>query len=121
MTENVYNVTLSWGEPEEGNHSNIVLADDHDAAVRVLAEEMADHPDSGEFDSDEDREEWIQDRLENGFREVYRVVDQFAQDLESLFFKLLFPDGISRSINLDSLGKVLAENRERLFDRAAAA
>lgn len=118
MLENVYNVTLSWGSREEGNYSNVVLADGEESAVRVLAEEMANHDDAGTFDSDAEREEWIQDRVENGFRDVYRVVDQFTQDLEALFPKQLFPDGISRSINLEALGKVLAENRERLLVRA---
>jgi hypothetical protein len=120
MMQNVYNVTLSWGSREEGNYSNIVLADGEESAVRVLAEEMADQDDSPTFDSDAEREEWIQDRVDNGFRDVYKVVDQFAQDLESLFPKQLFPDGISRSINLDALGEVLAENRERLFGGRAA-
>ena len=113
MTEH-YNVTLSWGSVEEGNYSDVVIAEGEDAARRALAEQMADHPDAPEFDSDSEREEWTKDRI-NGFNDVYPVSAQLTQDMTTLFAEELFDGGHARQINLVELGKVLAESRERIL------
>lgn len=109
-----YNVTLSWGSVEEGNYSDAVIAEGEDAARRALAEQMARHPDAPEFDSEDEREEWIKDRI-NGFNDVYPVSAQLTQDMAALFAQELFDCGRVRQINLVELGRVLAENRERIL------
>jgi hypothetical protein len=109
-----YNVTLSWGSLEEGNYSDVVMAEDEDAARRALAEDMADLPEASEFETDDEREEWIKDRL-NGFNDVYPVSAQLRQDMGTLFAQELFGGGQARKIDLVQLGKVLAENRERIL------
>jgi hypothetical protein len=114
-----YNVTLSWGSVEEGNYSDVVVAEGEHAARRALAEQMADHPDAPEFDSDTEREEWIEERS-NGFNDAYPVSAQLTQDLTTLFAKELFNGCSIRQINLAELGKVLAENRERILATAKA-
>jgi DNA mismatch endonuclease (patch repair protein) len=113
MTEH-YNVTLSWGSVEQGNYSDVVIAEGEDAARRALAEQMADHPDAQGFDSNNERDEWIKDRI-NGFNDVYPVSAQLTQDLATLFHQELFDGGHVRQINLVALAQVLAENRERIL------
>jgi len=109
-----FNVTLSWGSPEQGNYSDIVEAANPDAALRALAEEMADHLDGPEFDTNQEREEWVQARID-GFRDVYPVSAQLEQDLAAMFAQEIFKGGPARRIDLVELGKVLAENRERVL------
>ena len=109
-----YNVTLSWGSVEQGNYSDVVIAEGEDAARRALAEQMADHPDAQGFDSNNERDEWIKDRI-NGFNDVYPASAQLTQDLATLFHQELFDGGHVRQINLVELAQVLAENRERIL------
>jgi len=112
-----FNVTLSWGSPQEGNYSDVVEAENEGAALRALAEEMADHSDGPELDTDEEREEWILDRV-NGFHDVYPVSAQLEQDLATMFAQELFNGAAARQINLVALGKLLAENSERVLTAA---
>lgn len=59
----LFTVTLPWNlnDAEEGDYCSNVWASDHDAAVRLLAEEMADLPDSGIDENDEaGRQEFIE-------------------------------------------------------------
>jgi hypothetical protein len=60
----LYRVTLDWcyGDPEQGDYCSSVWAEDDDAAIRLVAEEMAD---SGEveLDTPDERDEFIADRI----------------------------------------------------------
>jgi len=112
--KDLYNVTLAWGlDRNDGNYTASVWATGEDEAVRLTAEEMAD---AGQvkFDTKRERRGWIQERC-RGFRDIYRSSSQLIGDLEALFAKELFADGPARGINLLELGKVLAENRERVL------
>lgn len=62
----LFEVTLDWNSSrsDEGDYSSNVWARDEDHAVRLLAEEMADHPDSY-CTTDEDRKRFIERRVEN--------------------------------------------------------
>ncbi len=117
----IYNVTLAWGwDKNEGNYTTTVWADSENKAIRLTAEEMADNG-SVKFDNAKEREEWIEDRV-GGFRDVYQTSDQFTGDLVMLYAKELYPDkapsGGHPNVNLVELGKVLAENRERILSAA---
>lgn len=109
-----FNVTMPWnvnGDPEaEGTYTTTVRAADEDKAKRQCAEEMAD---SGqrEFDSDSYRQDYI-DALAAGWADVYATADKLKQDMSKVFADQLFPDGVSRDINLEVLGQVLTQNRE---------
>lgn len=45
----LFRVTLDWqqNDPEQGDYCTSVWAKDDDEAIRLVAEEMADHPDAG--------------------------------------------------------------------------
>lgn len=63
--QKLYSVTLFWGNPDsdEGDYSSCTWAQDEDAALRHVAEEMAD---SGEpFSSPTEREEYIKGLISN--------------------------------------------------------
>lgn len=53
----LFTVTLAWNpsNSEEGDYSVNVWATDEDAAIRSVAEEMADHPDAGIDEGDDQR------------------------------------------------------------------
>ncbi len=114
----LYNVTLAWGwDRNEGNYTTSVWAESESEAIRLTAEEMADNG-SVTFDSKKERREWIKERT-CGFRDLYKTADQVKGDLELLFAKELFSvekgPVVIRPINIVELGKVLAENRERIL------
>lgn len=114
---NLYTVTLAWGGDDEGTYTTNVWANDEQHAVRLTAEEMADSGDV-EFDTPEEREEWIADTI-TGFRDVCMTAKQVKYDLALLYAKELYPeDAPATDINMAELGKVLAENRERLLAAA---
>lgn len=108
-----FNVTMPYNSDDidgEGTYSTTVRAADTDHAKRLCATEMAD---SGqrEFDSDSDREAYIDEHAE-GWADVYPTIDQLTQDMSTVFADQLFPDGVKREINLEVLGQILAQNRE---------
>ncbi len=113
----LYKVTLAWGwDRNGGNYTTSVWAESEGEAVRLTAEEMADNG-AVMFDSKKERREWIKERT-CGFCDVYITADQLKGDLELLFTKELFSAErgavVIRPINMVELGKVLAENRERI-------
>ena len=115
MSPRLFNVTLPWAwdgdaSDEEGTYSSSALADDEAAAVRAVAEEMAD---SGEKNFDEDeRDQYIQSRCD-GWCDVYPVEEQLKQDLRALFGAELFPLGSpAGEIDLKELGRVLTAYRD---------
>lgn len=109
-----FNVTMPWdvnGDPDsEGTYTTTVRAADQDQAKRLCAEEMGA---SGqrEFDSDSDREDYI-DAIAENWADVYPTAEQLQQDMATIYGEQLFPDGVKREINLEALGQVLAQNRE---------
>lgn len=112
--KNLWNVMLPWawnGNPndEEGTYTTTVEGADEDEAKRRAAEEMADSGEK-EFVDDEDRAKYIATRL-TGWGDVYPQQAQLRQDLASVFEDELFPDGVRRNLNLEALGKLLAEHR----------
>ena len=113
----LFNVTLAWGQDDEGNFSSSAWADNEAGAALQVAEEMADSSDAPDFESDAERTSWIKGRADD-LVDIYPADQQLRQDLGALFSNELFPDGVSRDINLEQLGKVLAENRERLIVRS---
>lgn len=112
----LFNVTLAWGQDDEGNFTSKAWADDEAGAALQVAEEMADSSDAPDFESDAERTSWIKERADDVV-DVYPADQQLRQDLAALYADELFPDGVSRDVNLEELGKVLAENRERLIVR----
>lgn len=117
MPATFYNVTLPWtpSYPEDsGTYTITVLADDHDDAIRITAQEMIDSGQTGiDAEDAESVESYIQSQI-NGWSDVYETEHQLRQDIATLFEKQLFPDGVQREINLDVLGELLAKYRDEL-------
>lgn len=115
-----FNVTLPWNpsDSSEGEYATTVWAADADEALRLAAEEMAD---SGEkdFDTEAERNEYIQELVNDGGY-IVAALDELKYNLGVVFAEQLFPDGVGRDINSQALAEVLAENRERLVVKPAA-
>lgn len=116
--KNLWNVMLPWAwncnpADEESTYSTTVEAVDEDAAKLAAATEMADS-DEKEFMDDDDRAKYIRSRVA-GWGDVYPQQAQLRQDLASVFEDELFPDGVRREINLEALGRLLAEHRAALL------
>lgn len=112
-----WNVTMAWGEDDEGTYSASFLATDGDAAALMCATEMAE---SGEveFENEAHRDGFIVARLA-GYSDVYRTDAQFRGDFERLFGEALFGDGPRCAIDLERLREVLVANRDAILDRPA--
>lgn len=84
----LFKVTLNWNpdDSSEGDYCNWTWARDHDHAIRQIAEEMADHEDSG-IQDDETRSDFIENLIDDAKDRadaVERVVDGLLSDLEQL-------------------------------------
>ena len=110
----LFNVILAWGQTDEGNYTATVAAPTDGAAALLVAEEMAESRDAPKFDDDADRQQWIARRAADVV-DIYPTDVQLRQDLGALFSDELYPDGVVREINLEELGRVLSENRDRLL------
>ena len=113
----LWHVILPWswdGEAsdEEGTYSTTVEGADEGEALRKAAEEMADSNEK-DFDGDDERESYIESRIE-GWSDVTNVADQLASDFAEIFAEELFPDGRCRAVNLQALAKLVQENRAAL-------
>lgn len=115
----LWNVLLPWalnGDPdEEGTYATTVAGETEGEALRAAAVEMADEG-SKKFDTPQERAQFIESRV-TGWCDVYETKDQLQQDLSALYARELFPDGIRHTINLNVLGRLLAENRDSLLVR----
>lgn len=82
----LFKATLDWNprDPSEGDYCNWTWALDHDAAIRNIAEEMADNGEK-EFDDDANREAYIQEIVDGaGTYAVELVVDGILPDVKRL-------------------------------------
>lgn len=84
----LFKVTLNWNPDDysEGDYCNWVWATDSDHAIRLIAEEMADHEDSG-IQDDETRGDFIESLINDAKNRggvVERVIDGLLSDLEQL-------------------------------------
>ncbi len=113
-----FSVTLPWNpsDADEGTYATTVWADNCDEAVRLVAEEMAEHPDGG-CGTDEERAEYVKLLIADGGY-VVEVAKELVQNMQVVFEKQLFPDGCIRQLNLDVLSQLLEENRDRLVIQA---
>jgi hypothetical protein len=80
----LYSVTLPWNrnDPDEGDYCDSVWAGGRMEAVRLIAEQMADTKDES-FNSDEDRQEFIENLVNYG-GECWRVEDRILNDIRNL-------------------------------------
>ena len=82
----LFEVTLDWNSSnsDEGDYSANVWARDEDHAVRLLAEEMADHKHSY-CDTDEERARFVERRIENAASHAaIRVASTVLSDCKDL-------------------------------------
>lgn len=82
----LFEVTLAWNSSnsEEGDYSDNVWARDEDHAVRLLAEEMADHKHSY-CTTDEERARFVERKVENAASHAaIRVASNVMSDCEDL-------------------------------------
>lgn len=82
----LFSVTLFWGAPDsdEGDYTTWVWATDHDAAIRQVAEEMADSNEKS-FDSDAGRAEYVEEVIQNaGACAAIQVTDRIRPEIELL-------------------------------------
>lgn len=107
-------VTLPWNEdnPEEGEYGTTVMAVDDKEAVLLAAQEMAETVEK-EFDSDSDRDTFIQTLVRHGGF-VVDAMDDLKYNLGVVFGGQLFPDGVRRAIDHNALAQVLAEHRDQI-------
>lgn len=84
----LFSVVLPWNtdDSEEGTYGTSVWAKSYDDAERAVAEEMADHSDSG-CETDEEREKWVENLLDNvgGQSVIMKVSDTVVKDVRELF------------------------------------
>ena len=82
----LFSVTLNWGAPgsDEGDYANWTWATDADAAIRQIAEEMADSGEK-EFDTEADRAAYIEEVIANaGSYAVTKVNARLGPEVELL-------------------------------------
>ncbi|WP_321945344.1 hypothetical protein [Paraburkholderia sp. J10-1] len=115
-----WEVSIRWNDnnSEEGTFTESVFADDDVQAQRLVAESMACSDDS-EIDPDDEGEfaEFVASALQR-VDSVSEVGKSLPDDIESVFFDELFPDGQRRSINMNALAALLAEHRDRVLTPA---
>src|SRR5438093_1353370 len=93
MTQNkmptLYAVTLDWNpnNREEGKYSANVWTTSHEAAIRMVAEEMADHPDSEVTEGDDARREEFIGNIIDGAGQF--AAESVAQNLMAHFREFL--------------------------------
>jgi len=107
-----FSVTLPWNphDPDEGEYSTSLVAQNRTDAVRLVAEEMAK---SGEvvLDTNSQRRQFVAALIAHG-GVVTESSSAFKYHFGELFARSLFSTG-ARDINLEELEKVLLENRAR--------
>jgi hypothetical protein len=117
--KNLWNVQMPWawsGDPcdEEGTYTTVVPGANPQEAKLNAAIEMADSGEK-EMSGAGQRERYIESRM-HCWADVYPQVEQIKQDLASTYADELFPDGVAREINLQALGRLLAEHRSELLE-----
>jgi len=114
----MYKVTVPWNpnNDEEGIYSNYVKANSDIEATLAVVQEMAE---SRKFDSQEEKLEWINDLAQSGFVDVFSISAELRNGLQIMYGEFLFPNGVQLGLDLEALGKVLAENRDRLLIKPA--
>lgn len=88
MNLKLFEVTLPWNpsDSEEGDYCVNTWAKSEDAAIRNVAEEMADHPDSG-CQTDNERKQFVEGLIpatRGGVTPVRLVKDSVLSDIEDL-------------------------------------
>ncbi|BAW27381.1 hypothetical protein C206_02809 [Pseudomonas putida TRO1] len=114
----LYAVTLNWGMAEEGTYSDNVFATSQNEACLKIAEDMANQREYvDELETPKERQEWIVSRACD-LVDCHFVEDSLAADLAALYGDVLFPDGVTRSIDLGALRALLVEHRHCLVPPA---
>lgn len=84
----LFTVTLDWNpnDTDEGDYCTSVWATDQDTAIRLVAEEMADHQESPvEEGDDQGREDYIQELIDNaGSYAAESVADSLVSTVRDL-------------------------------------
>lgn len=78
-------VMLPWNpnDSEEGTYETNVWAANADEAERLVAEEMADHSDSG-CETDEERTKFAQNLIDSGLSVITEVTEKVKSDVRDL-------------------------------------
>lgn len=112
-TLTLFAVTALWNpdNTEEGSYSNSFWALNEEEAERMLFEEMADTSCSGCL-TDEDRKEYVENRLNNGNNctDVVDVRQQLDRDLTSLLGGPTQEFSAAKQASLDLIKAELAKH-----------
>lgn len=106
-------VMIPWNpnNSEEGTYETNVWATNHDDAERQVAEEMADHSDSG-CETDEERTNFAQNLIDSGLSVVTDVSEKVKKDVHEL---LAGPNGDlngQAKEDYETIVALLAKNRQ---------
>ncbi|MBN3760893.1 hypothetical protein [Burkholderia sp. Ac-20365] len=113
---NYYEVCIRWNDndAEEGTFTESVFANDEDEASEAVATSMAGSSSDVDNSNPDEVARFVEEALQR-VSYVTNVVSSLPDDISSVFFDELFPDGVSRQINLDALAVLLSEHRDQII------